>query len=205
MVEVMFDVARSAFAQIPPACRFRDSDAQIIRAYTEPLLALEADVTKAFYDTLYAHPATGAIFTDGERPAREVTLSNWWRRTVMGPLDEEYFAWMALVGLVHVSRGVGNPMMLSMASFVTSFVADRVAGMPLERAQAESLIEAFRRLSSTVGAVISFGYDRAYDRAVVTALSELVGMPETLFQRLRHQEVMSALAEARAAGTPDHH
>lgn len=202
MVDFMYEVARAAFAQIPPACRLRESDAQIIRAYQEPLMALEPEVVKAFYDTVYGHPATSAVFVDGERPAREVTLSNWWRRTVLGPLDEDYFAWMAMVGLVHVARGVGNPMMLSMASFVTSFVAEKVAGMPLERAQAEALIEAFQRLSSTVGSVISFGYDRAYDKAVVTALSELAGMPESLFQRLRHQEVMSALAEARASGTP---
>lgn len=201
MVDVMHEVARAAFAQIPPACRFRESDAKIIRDYREPLMGLEADVVKAFYDTLYGHQATSAIFIEGERPDRELTLSNWWRRTVLGPLDEEYFAWMAMVGLVHVARGVSNPMMLSMASFVTSFVADRVAGMALDRAQAEALIEAFRRLSSTVGSVISFGYDRAYDRAVVTALNELAGMPPALFQRLRHQEVMSALAEARAGGT----
>ena len=202
MVDFMSEVARAAFAQIPPACRFRESDARIIRAYQEPLMALEAGVVKAFYDTVYDHSATSAIFVEGERPAREVTLSNWWRRTVLGPLDEEYFAWMAMVGLVHVARGVSNPMMLSMASFVTSFVADKVAEMPLERAQAEALIEAFQRLSSTVGSVISFGYDRAYDRAVVTALHDLAGMPESLFQRLRHQEVMSALAQARAGGTP---
>jgi hypothetical protein len=198
MVDLMYEIARAAFEQIPPPCRFRESDAQIIRHYQGPLLALEKDVVKAFYDTLYAHQPTSAILVESERPARELTLSNWWRRTVLGPLDEEYFAWMAMVGLVHVARGVSNPMMLSMSSFVTSFVADQVAGMPLERAQAEGLIEAFRRLSSTVGSVISFGYDRAYDRAVVTALSDLAGMPEALFQRLRHQEVMSALAEARA-------
>lgn len=202
MVEVMYEVARAAFAQIPTACRFREADAQIIRTYEQPLLALEAEIVKGFYDTVYEHPATSAIFVDGERPAREVTLSNWWRRTVLGPLDEEYFAWMALVGLVHVSRGVGNPMMLSMASFVTSFVADKVAAMPLDRAHGEALIEAFQRLASTVGAVISFGYDRAYDRAVVTALNELAGIPESLFQRLRHQEVVSALTQARANGTP---
>jgi Protoglobin len=202
MVDLMHEVARAAFTQIPPACRFRESDAKIIGAYQEPLMALEPAVIKAFYDTLYNHPTTGAVFVDGERPARELTLSNWWRRTVLGPLDEEYFAWMAMVGLVHVARNVGNPMMLAMTSFVTSFVAEKVAEMPLDRAEAESLIEAFRRLASTVGSVISFGYDRAYDRAVVTALSDLAGMPEALFQRLRHQEVLSALAEARAGGTP---
>lgn len=198
----MIEIARAAFEEIPPACRLRDSDAQIIKYYQGLLLPLEPDVVKAFYDTLYAHKASSIILGADERPAREVTLSNWWRRTVLGPLDEEYFGWMAMVGLVHVARGVSNPMMLSMASFVTSFVADRVSGMGLERSQAEALIEAFQRLASTVGSVISFGYDRAYDRAVLTTLNDLAGIPEKMFQRLRHQEIMAALHEAKAGGTP---
>lgn len=197
MVDSMYEVARAAFAQIPPACRFRESDARVIGRHQVSLLALEPEIVKAFYDTLYEHPATSAVFVEGERPAREQTLSSWWRRTVLGPLDENYFAWMAMVGLVHVSRGVSNPMMLSMASFVTSFVADSVAAMPVEAAEAEALLEAFQRLSSTLGAVISFGYDRAYDRAVLTTLHELAGIPESLFERLRHQEVLNALQEAR--------
>lgn len=196
MAELMYEVARTAFDQIPPACRFRQSDAQIIRNFQQPLLALEPEVIKAFYDTLYAHRSTSEIFVDGERPAREGTLSNWWRRTVIGPLDEEYFAWMAMVGLVHVARGVNNPMMLSMGSFVTSFVAEKVTGMRLDPVQAESLIEAFRRLTTTVGSVICYGYDHASE----AALFSVAGMPQALFQRLRHQEVMAALAEARGGG-----
>lgn len=199
MTNKMYDVARAAFDQMPPGCRFRESDAQLILAHRDALLALEVEVTQVFYDTLYAHPTTRAVFVDGERPAREETLIRWWRRTVNGPLDEEYFAWMAMVGLVHVSRRVSNPMMVSMASCVSSFVAEKAVTLPIDRAEAEALIEAFQRLTSTVMGVITFGYDRAYDRAVVTALEELAGMPESLFARLRDQEVRTALAEAREA------
>lgn len=197
MVERMYEIARLAFDQMPPAVRFRESDALVIKRHQEALLALEPEVLKGFYDTLYAHPATGKVFVEGERPDREATLSNWWRRTVVGPLDEEYFAWMAMVGLVHVVRKVTNPMMLSMASFVGSFVAEKAATMPIERAEADALVEAFRRLSTAVGMVITFGYDQAYNRAVHTALDELAGIPEALFKRLLEQEVKSALSEAR--------
>lgn len=197
MVERMYDIARAAFNQMPPAARFRESDALVIKRNEAALLALEPEVIKGFYDTLYAHPPTNQVFVDGERPDREVTLSNWWRRTVIGPLDDEYFAWMAMVGLVHVARRVTNPMMLSMASFVGTFVAEKAATLPVERAEADALVEAFRRLSTAVGLVITFGYDRAYDRAVLTALDELAGIPETLFRRLLDQEVSSALSDAR--------
>jgi hypothetical protein len=172
-------------------------DALVIKRHEQALLALEPEAVKGFYDTLYAHPATSTVFVEGERPDREGTLSNWWRRTVIGPLDEEYFAWMAMVGLIHVSRRVTNPMMLSMAAFVQSFVAEKALTLPIERSEADALVEAFRRLSTAVGMVITFGYDRAYDRAVHTALDDLAGIPETLFKRLLDQEVRSAVADAR--------
>ena len=197
MVERMYDIARAAFDQMPPAVRFREVDALVIKRHEQALLALEPEAVQGFYDTLYAHPATSNVFVEGERPAREGTLSNWWRRTVIGPLDEEYFAWMAMVGLIHVSRKVTNPMMLSMAAFVQSFVAEKAQTLPIERAEADALVEAFRRLSTAVGMVITFGYDRAYDRAVHTALDDLAGIPEALFKRLLEQEVRSAVADAR--------
>ena len=197
MVERMYEIARMAFEQMPPAVRFRESDAMVIKRHQQALLDLEPEVIKGFYDTLYAHPATSVVFVEGERLDREGTLSNWWRRTVNGPLDEEYFAWMAMVGLVHVARKVTNPMMLSMASFVGSFVAEKAAGLPVERAEADALVEAFKRLSTAVGMVITFGYDRAYDRAVLTALDELAGIPSQMFRRLLDQEVRTAVTEAR--------
>lgn len=196
----MFEVARAGLAQMPPASRLRESDALLIQRHREPLLALEKDVVKAFYDTVYAHPATAAILADGDRSEREAALGGWWRRTVTGPLDDEYFAWMAFVGLVHVARHVTNPMMLAMTTFVSSFVADRVPTMGIDRTDGEALVEAFLRFSATAGSVISYGYDRAYERAVVTALYDVAGMPETLFQRIRDREVMAALEEARAEG-----
>jgi hypothetical protein len=194
----MHEVAQSAIAQIPPACRFSDEHAKLIHGYKELLLSLEAEVIQGFYDTLYAHPATSVIFVEGERPARELTLSHWWRRTVNGPINDQYWAWMAMVGLVHINRRVSNAMMLSMAGYVTGLVADRVETIEMNRADADHLVEAFRRLASTAGAIITYGYDQAYNRAVMRALDDVAGMPEALFNRLRDNEVSSTLAEARA-------
>jgi hypothetical protein len=189
----MHEIAQAARDQLPPACRFTPEDALVIRDHKEVLLGLEDGVVKAFYDTLLAHGPTAAVFVDGERPAREVTLSQWWRRTVTGPLDDQYFDWMAMVGLVHVIRGVTNPMMLAMAEFTVTFVAEQAAGAEIDKAEADRLIEAFRRLTSTVGAIITCGYDHA----VVSALYNVAGMPEALLRRLRNQEIVEALTVAR--------
>ena len=197
-MDTMRQIEQLAREQLPPACRFMPEDASVIRDHQELLLALEPDVVKAFYDTLYAHGPTAAVFVHGERPDREVTLSQWWRRTVIGPLNDQYFDWMAMVGLVHVIRGVTNPMMLAMAEFTVTFVADKTSGAEIDKADAERLVAAFRRLASTVGAIITCGYDQA----VVSALYNVAGMPEGLLRRLRNQEIAEALVVARQEMRP---
>lgn len=187
------EIARQAVEQMPPACRFRPEDAQVIYEHKELLLGLEREVVQGFYDTVYGHGPTAAIFVEGERPDREATLSHWWRRTVNGPLNDQYFAWMATVGLVHVLRGVQNPMMLAMTDWTVGVLADNVAHAAIGQTDGERLVEAFRRLASTVGAIITLGYDQA----VVDALYNVAGMPEALLRRLRDQEVASALERAR--------
>jgi hypothetical protein len=189
----MVDLARAAADQTPPECRFRADDADVIEKHRDLLLSCEDDLVAAFYELVYGHPTTASVFTEGERPAREATLANWWQRTVSGSLDDNYFAWMAMVGLVHVVRNVSNPMMLAMSGFVTEFVADRVAASDLDPSQGQELVAAFRRLSATVASIITF----SYDQAVVSALFTVAGMPEPLLRRLRDQEVTQALSVAR--------
>jgi len=78
-------------AQIPPPARFTDQDAEVLLKYKDVLLGFEKGLVKGFYDTLYAHEATRAIFKDGEREAREKTLIDWYRRTLNGPFDDAYW------------------------------------------------------------------------------------------------------------------
>ena len=68
------------------------------------------EVAQFFYDTLFAHARTAAVFHDGERPAREKTLKAWYLRfspqpTMMTPTgmskDE-------LVLLIFVATSITN-------------------------------------------------------------------------------------------------
>jgi hypothetical protein len=191
-MDTMQAIARAAIDSMPPASRFTEADSDVIRAHTDYLLTLESDLVATFYDSLYAHPPTAAVFVEGERSARETTLTQWWRRTVHGPHDDTYFAWMAMVGLVHVARGVTNSMMLAMTDITVSVVTRAVDDD--QRADLGGLPDAFRRLAATVGAIISYGYDQA----VAAALFNIAGMPEALLRRLLDQEVREALPIARA-------
>lgn len=192
-MDSMHQIAQAALDQMPPSVRLRDGDREVILRNKGHLLALGPTVIKSFYDTLFEHPPTKTVFREGERPAREDTLENWWVRTVNGPLDDDYFAWMALVGLVHVIRNVTNPMMLAMSDHVAKLVAEESAGFPIAPEERLALTMAFDRLSASVRAIITWGYDHA----VSAALFEIAGMPDALLARLRDQEIISALSDAR--------
>jgi hypothetical protein len=183
------EIAREALQQMPPETRLRPEDAAVIARHKEILLSWIPELVQGFYDALFAHTPTRKIFHEGERPAREKTLVDWWTRTVEGPLDEEYFAWMAKVGLVHVVRGVENPMMLAMSAFIAEFVDRRSHEAKLP--EAGPLSEAFYRLSMTVGAVITYGFDRYQ----ALALYNVAGMEPALLERLTAEEARRLLAE----------
>ena len=198
-MDTMHAISHAAVESMPPASRFSAADSAVIREHADFLLTLGPELVATFYDTLFAHPPTAAVFVEGERGARESTLSQWWRRTVYGPHDDAYFAWMAMVGLVHVARGVNNSMMLAMADLTVSVVTRAVAidravdpeASDVGRAQVP---DAFRRLAATVGAIISYGYDQS----VAAALYNIAGMPEALLRRLLDHEMSQALPVARA-------
>lgn len=192
-MDTMHEIARTAIGHMPPVSRFREEDATALAHHRGMLLSWQGELVEGFYETVYAHPPTAGVFRDGERAERELTLAKWWWRTVSKDLDDSYFAWMAMVGLVHVIRRVSNPMMLAMADFVVGFTAQKAAQAGLNHEETDALVEAFRRLAATVGSIISFGYDHA----VSSALFDVAGMPEDLLRRLRDQEVADALVEAR--------
>jgi len=161
----------------PPETRFRFEDGKVIGRNRDFLLSLTESLVKGFYDTFFAHPTTRAIFQEGERPQREKTLQHWWRRTVEGPFNAQYFAWQTLVGLVHVKRRVTNAMMAAMWGFVVGYVAQE-AERSLRAEEARALERAFQRLATTVTALIGEGYMQnlleALSRATGKSVEELV-------------------------------
>lgn len=181
-------------SEMVPASVLNANDAAAIARHTDLLLALEDRLVSSFYDELYAHQPTAAVFDLDERDAREATLRSWWRRTVTGPLDERYWAWMGLVGVVHIRRGVRNPMMLSMMAFVERLVDEEVEAAGVPAGEARALREAFAHLTATVSAVISESYTQSY----VGALQALGGLQPKLLANMLSIEVRAIEDAARA-------
>lgn len=171
-----YALTQEFWSQLPPQARFRPlEDAKTFARHKEAMRSWVDAVVQGFYDTLFAHPATRAIFREGERPAREKTLRDWYLRTVEGPFNGQYFAWQTLVGLVHVRRGVTNAMMAAMWNWVVDTVS-RLARQTLPQGEAEALADAWRRLGFTVMALISESYLHAYLEALAQAEGVEVGM-----------------------------
>lgn len=173
-------IAGEALEHMPPDTRFSAADAEVIKKNAEVLKTLKPEFVKGFYDRLFAHDPTAAVFAAGERAEREKTLAVFYDRVVDGPHDEDFFAWLAFVGPVHVVRQVTNPMMLAMLGYLVEFVREKSA--PLE--DHEALVSAFIRLAASLGAIITWGYERAWQKA----LENVIGTPPALIERTVHEE-----------------
>jgi len=186
-----YAIAQEIWSQLPPQARFRPvEDGKILARHRTFLEGLTEGLVQGFYDTLFAHPPTRAVFREGERPLREKTLRDWYLRTLAGPFNGQYFAWQALVGLVHLRRGVTNAMMTSMWNWITEEVA-RKAQEALPPEEAWALEGAFRRLAFTVAALISEEYLDAY----LEALAESMGQEPASFRALAQREAERLLGE----------
>lgn len=151
-------VVKTVLDEIPPSIRFGEGDAQVIMKYSRDLEGITDEVVRGFYDLLFSHPATAAVFREGERPAREETLRDWWLRTVRGPFDEQYWRWQAFVGVVHFRRGITNSMMMAMYAWLVGRVAELLSGKLPPQAVSE-VSQALLKLAVTGAALTVAGYE----------------------------------------------
>ncbi len=190
-METMHVMARDAAGQIPPQRLLRDEDREIVQRHRDRLLALGPEVVQALEEILYSRLPEDA-------GASRESLERWWGRTVTGPWDDDYLAWMALVGLVHVTKRVTNPMMLAASDHVVQLIADALTSSGIPDEERRALLEAVGRVAGTVRVIIAW----SHERAVSAALYEAAGMPEGLLARLCDQEVSALLEKARAELNP---
>lgn len=182
------EMRRHIFGLMPPSAVFSEKDGQILDQHKDMMLSWTPDIVKGFYDMLYSHAPTEAIFGEGERPKVEKTLVDWWARVANGPRDEQFWDWMTFVGLVHVVRKVKNPMMIAAWSFVEGEAIKR-SGQALSQAEATAFHEAIARFGLTFNALVSESYIIHYLQAV----SESTGSSPVLLDRLVLTEIDTML------------
>lgn len=180
------DMRRSILAQLPTETRFTAEHARVIQRHQALLRGWTDDLVRGFYDTLYTHEPTRAIFEPGERPAREQTLVDWWQRVIDGPIDDQFWDWMTFVGLVHVVRKVKNPMMIAAWGYLEEEILLR-ASRALPAQESAELGRVFARFGKTFNALVAESYVIHY----LEAVAESTGSVPALLDRL----VMSEIGE----------
>ena len=163
---------------------YTEQDARILAETYETTAPWAPHLAKVFYDTLFAYPPTAAVFRPGERPAREKTLQDWYRRVVRGEIDDAFWLWQWRVGLIHIPRRVTNDFMLGMMSRVQqAFLQLCLEHFPHQRAIEVFL--AFKRVTDVVAGLIAEGYMRGHQ----LAMRELLGFRQELLDRMMDMEV----------------
>lgn len=189
----MNEITRNILDQIPTNAKFSDEDAEVLMRNRDKLLEWEEGLVQGFYDSLYAYPTTRAVFTDDERPAREQTLRDWYRRTLNGPFDDNYWEWQTFVGLVHIKRKVNNAMVAGMWGWIATYLGNKaLAELPPE--EALKLVNAVHALQASVTALIV----ESYLKNMFLAIDKAAGLSEALLERMVATEINEMLKSARA-------
>jgi hypothetical protein len=191
----LYELTTTIIDSIPEQQRFGAADAQLLADHKDLLLALEDEIVKGFYDEIEANPHIAALLGQGARAERELTLRRWWQRTMAGPIDDQYWAWQALVGVVHIKVGVKNPMMMGMWAWIVGWLRMRVTAQSVGDADtAERLMACVQRLSLTTQAITAESFLMNYLETVI----RLTGFKPALLDRMFKAEIKVVLEEARA-------
>lgn len=191
----LYRLTKKIISTIPEGQQFSEHDAALLIQHKDRLLALEDALVKGFYDTIEATPSMAAILGDGSRQAREATLRRWWQRTLSGPFDDQYWAWQALVGVVHIKVGVKNPMMMGMWHWVLGWLRPQLTAESMGSAElAQAIMASIDRLSLASLAITAESYLDNY----LEAVARITGFKPALLERMFKSEIDKILAEARA-------
>ncbi len=147
-----FQVAQAVWEGLPPVTRFGSQDEHTLKTYLSQLQRWEDPIINGFYDTLFSHPATRSVFRDGERAMREQVLRVWYRRTIAGPFNLEFFAWQFLVSQIHQSRGISKGQVMVMWGWLTEQIW-HLSHISLPLDEADQLTMAWMRLANTIKAM----------------------------------------------------
>ncbi len=151
------------------------------------------EFAQAFYDILFAYKPTAAVFKDGERPAREASLKEWYLQVTSGDIaNRKFWNHQWYVGIIHIPRKITNPYMFGMMSRVQQLFLHRCL-QECELEQAEAAFLAFKRVTDVIAALIAESYHINY----MDAMEKVAGLRPALVERMMALQVDNMVEEAR--------
>ena len=152
------------------------------------------EIVALFYNTLYDYGETAKVFKPGERPDREVTLSDWYTKLLTGKIDETFWQHQWFVGLIHIKREVRNHVMMSMMSRIQIFFFEKCLEN-FDVAKTHRLFTAFKRITDVIAGLIAEGYFENY----ITAMETVLGIKRNLVNNMLVMEVDRMIKKAKPA------
>lgn len=143
-----------------------------------------AGFVKIFYDTLYTHYRTAAVFHSNEREEREKTLEQWYLSLFDVDNENDFLRSQARIGLVHIRRHVHNQFMIGIAvKLCAAFQSKAIETFGPQRGN--EVAQAFDRIIHAVVGLTAEGYDVMSK----IAFSESTGAGPALIDRLIQESV----------------
>lgn len=152
------------------------------------------ELTQFFYDTVFAHERTAAVFHDGERPMREEALQGWLMALFTTANDEnEYWFEQGRIAFAHIRRHVSNEFMIGIAVKMNEFfIKKAVETFGVERGM--EIARAFNRILQTVIGLTAEGYDVMFSIVFSEVTGADIGLIDSLIQS-QIDEVQAAFSE----------
>ena len=150
---------------------YTEADAQTLRTVSSETQLWGKEIAAVFYDTVYGYAPTTAVFKEGERPAREKTLIQWYTLLASGYIDDDFWQWQWYVGLIHIPRGIRNAYMMGMMSRIQQLFSQRCLDT-FDSEQAHIVYNAFKRVTDVVAGLIAESYFESYIEAVERATTQ---------------------------------
>lgn len=176
-----------------------EQDSLILKECAPVAQAWAQEIVTLFYDTLFGYAPTAQVFQPSERPARKVTVHNWYAEILTGEFTPDFWKRQWIVGMVHIPRHISNAFMFGMMSRVQqAFLTKCMENFEPDRAV--QVYASFKRVTDVIAGLIGEGYFLNY----VSAVENMAGLRPMLVERMLQVQVRDRIAQARTGELTSH-
>ena len=169
---------------------FSEKDLQTLRLRKDLLKSWSNEIIDKFYEVLLKDNKARKILEKHNIDINKLKEANkrWYESIVAGEVDEFFFQYSFLVGLVHIYYGVDNHLMIFMADGLRREFLKKC----LETFDEEEAFEVYQSFSKIVAAFVGMTVE-GYIFMLKKALFDILGMKPELIERLLNMELLQTL------------
>lgn len=163
-----------------------DEDWLILQAEAEQFALWSPELVQTFFDTLYSEEDYRQVFIDGERPALEKIVAQWFIELPNGFEQEQFWEQQWIIVIVHIQRNISCISMLAMMNRVQQLVMLKCVET-YDKDKACEVYNAFLRITGMITVLTVKCYEIFQDNVTEEGLTK-VGLSPKLLQRIREMQ-----------------